>query len=164
MKVTDDYLARAVSLDVADVSMVIDRTVTVGCPHCNQLVRVPESVVSHASERELKIRVKMLNDYIEEVRQAAIEYFGEDVAHRFLVDKLAKMRADFYTPDLKVVKGGNQKPMIDKDCCNYKELWGDDENGDFVWQGDWCSERCEYLHEDNAPCRECDYRICNVEQ
>lgn len=102
MITSDKYMPR-VSFGIEEITQIIDRNISVPCPHCRQEVRIPESVVSSMSEKELRHMIEHLNDYIEQVRQASVEFFGEDMALMFLVEKMAKMKREFTIPNLTIV-------------------------------------------------------------
>lgn len=104
MKITDKYQRVYTVTDLGRIESVIDSVICIPCPNCGQDIRVPEAVISSRSEIELDRMIGRLNDYIDSVRLAAIEYFGEDVALRFMIEKLEVMSKEFTSPKLKLVE------------------------------------------------------------
>lgn len=93
-------------MTMEEIGTVLDHELSIkifDCPKCGFDIRATEAYVNERQRFQLEKMINRFNGAMEEIQEAIIEVYGEDIRMEWLQRKLQAIRDEFAKPKLKLV-------------------------------------------------------------
>ena len=82
------------------------KTVEINCPVCKNGITFTEVYINRQQEEKVNYMIDRLNSLMKDIDDAILEIYGEDIRLALLQKRMSKLKEDYFSPKLEIIKGG----------------------------------------------------------